>query len=239
MFSLMPKKEKKKLNFIIRNFCVVKVGMNSELLPDVLFQILAKTSDVRTCISVWCSSKQLYQHYPPEVFWEHMCFYFFRLTRKKILNTWLEEFWSQYKKVHGCIFCKRPLARNSDVVVSVHNTNFHVCSRCKQFMGDKMIHYSMIDEWQTMLINKIRSTRMHTCLLKNYYGEKQIHSVTKYRLRCVECISNPRNMLCEKSMCGACCQCRFHKSFKRLTDDKYHFYKYNLKKYHVLYSSSI
>lgn len=187
-------------------------------LPETVFwDILKRTDDVKSCVATWSSCKELCEKYHPEKFWEAMSYYHFDIMIKPVhVPSWSIIYWLQYQSVHGCAYCKRPFTKdtitvgNSDTI-NLKGHEIHVCKRCKNILGDCVIHASLLDPWQVALMRKLKTYRAGS-LFDNFYGENQVNKCQSFHLKCVKCIKNIKNIRCPLFQCGTCCQCKYHKS---------------------------
>lgn len=184
-------------------------------LPEAIFwDILKRTDDVKSCVTVWSTCKDLQFKYNPEKFWETMCYHHYDTRSKpKLVSTWRHVYWWHYKDVKGCAYCQRAILKDTCKAdtVNIHGNDVFVCKRCKNILGDTMIHDSMLDTWQIALIRKLKTPQAGP-LFAHYYGDNQVQKCHSFQMKCVQCIKNIRNVRCPLSQCGRCCQCKYHKS---------------------------
>jgi hypothetical protein len=185
-------------------------------LPDcILWNILGQTNDIKACIATWSSCKTLYTKSDKELFWRNMTYHFFSAICKLPSCSWTYTFWQHYMINNGCAYCHRMFPKNKHCVFN-HNTiqisgiNLIVCKKCKDFLGESLVHKSLLQDWQFRVIDKLYCSR--NSLFKHYYGENQVDGCQSYQIKCVSCVRNIRNMRCQHFQCGACCKCKYHKS---------------------------
>lgn len=124
----------------------------------------------------------------------------------------------------GCGYCNRTIAPPKDgfmigkkidvnqFMINIDNKlNIYVCQRCKNTLGDHVIHKSQIDPWKISLMRRLRGHRCSS-MFTNYFGEKQIERCHSFNMKCAECLKNVKNVRCPHNMCGTCCNCKYHKS---------------------------
>jgi len=71
--------------------------------------------------------------------------------------------------------------------------------------------------------------KIKTCrpILGGYHGIHQIQHSNGYKTKCITCIKNIRHSLCPHFKCGACCDCKFHKShYQQMQPNTYHLFSY-------------
>jgi hypothetical protein len=185
-------------------------------LPDcIIWSILGQTNDIKACISTWLTCKTFYNKHNKESFWKNMAFQFFSILCKSPSCSWTNTFWQHFMIKYGCAYCHRMFPKNKHNVYN-HNTyqicdvNLIVCSKCKAYLGETLIHKSLLLPWQCYIIKKLHYSRNN--LFENYYGENQVNQCQSYHVKCVSCVKNIRNMRCQHLLCGACCNCKYHKS---------------------------
>ena len=195
--------------------------MLNRLPINMLLEVLSRTNDVKANVAAWCSCNDIHRLQNTNDFWNAMCYFQCPIDNNKINETksyhktyWLTEYWKHFKNLNGCAYCMRCNLDNTYGKVKICEFEIAVCNRCKNILGDNMIHKDQLEYWQINLMNKLKNSKncpSHS-IFKNYYGESQIARCKNYFLKCSECLKNIRNIRCPNSRCGTCCQCKYHKS---------------------------
>jgi hypothetical protein len=200
-------------------------------LPEpILWSILLRANDIKACAAVRCCNSMLYNKYNMDYFWELMCHWYYPMRSLQCMHSmhsmhslhslhslpWMPVFWHEYSKAHGCAYCgdKNKFLCADTMDIPGCNITIHLCKRCKNVLGDTLVHKNVLQPWQLNMLSKRRSRSPHTTamIFGSYYGDKQVSKCQSYYLKCTECLKNIRNMRCPKYQCGTCCQCKFHKS---------------------------
>lgn len=194
-------------------------------LPEAIFwEVIKRTDDVKACVALWSSHHELFERYSNEEFWKNMCHYHFNFSTNPYHVPWCDVYWWLYRNVKGCGYCNRAIAPQKDglmigkkldanhCILSIDdNMNIYVCQRCKNLLGDCVVHRSQIDPWKVSMMKRLRGHRCSN-IFKNYFGEKQIERCQSFNMKCSECLKNVKNVRCPHDMCGTCCNCKYHKS---------------------------
>jgi len=195
-------------------------------LPEAIFwDVVKRTEEVKTCVALWCSDKELHARYSKDYFWKNMSYHHFNFSNNtfNIPIPWSDVYWWLYRNIKGCAYCNRVIAppkdascsytkhNKQDDVLSVNGLNVFVCRRCKNTLGDNIVHASTLEQWQLSLVRRLRGNR-HSQMFKNYFGENQLSKCHAYNMKCSGCLKNIKNVRCPHNQCGSCCNCKFHKS---------------------------
>lgn len=194
-------------------------------LPECIFwNILRRCDDIKTCVSLWCSTREMYYKYTDSSFWKNMTYYHFDSSTLLSNTSWNDTFWQNFTHYHGCSFCHQRFPKNKvtflpNETVKLYDMNVVVCSKCKQQLGESLIHIKYVNRWQAQLLQRLHFARNPFFI--NYYGVNQINQCHNYQQKCIKCLTNVRNLRCQQFQCGKCCQCKFHKSHFQ-QNDSYH-----------------
>lgn len=193
-------------------------------LPEAIFwDVLKRTDDIKTCVAIWSSENVIYKRYSKQEFWKNICYHHFQVSSNPYNISWCDIYWWLFRNIKGCGYCNRIMAppkdgfKSSNVIytddncVHLDSLTIYVCKRCKDLLGDTVIHRSHLDGWKLSLLQRLRGNH-HSSLFDNYYGTKQIDKCFGYNLKCTECLKNVRNVRCTNNKCGSCCKCKYHKS---------------------------
>lgn len=194
-------------------------------LPEAIFwDVIKRTDDVKACVALWSSQQELFTRFSAQEFWRNMCYYHFNFSSNPYHLQWCDVYWWLYRNMKGCGYCNRTIAPPKDgfmigkkidvnqFMINIDNKlNIYVCQRCKNTLGDNVVHRSQIDPWKISLMRRLRGHRCSS-MFTNYFGEKQIERCHSFNMKCAECLKNVKNVRCPHNMCGTCCNCKYHKS---------------------------
>lgn len=186
-------------------------------LPQAIFwEVVKCTDDIKTCVALWSSHPGLFSLYSPEEFWKNMCYYHFSFSNNVHQLSWCDVYWWLHGNIKGCSYCNRTITPKKDGFNECNmrlgsNMNIYVCQKCKNLLGDSIIHKNQLDPWKVSIMKRLRGHR-YGSIFNSYFGEKQIERCHSFNMKCAECLKNVRNVRCPHDMCGICCNCKYHKS---------------------------